>query len=96
MSKDNFDPTKPFGIGNGITEYNAQEAKPEKAPAKRTRAQVAQADEGAEDPVADMNATDAVEAIGRMRSKEKVQAIVDGDQRATVKAAAEKRLAELG
>lgn len=31
MSKDNFDPTKPFGIGNGITEYNAQEEEAKQA-----------------------------------------------------------------
>lgn len=92
MNKDNFDPTKPFGIGNGITEFRANEQ-----PAPKQRKAAAQAEEpGADDPVADVTATEAIDKIGRMRSKEQLQTIVDTDQRATVKAAAEKRLGELG
>lgn len=46
-------------------------------------------------PVSDSNATDAVEQVGRMRSTEKLQQIVDSDKRSSVKDAAQKRLDEL-
>ena len=48
-----------------------------------------------ESPVSDTNAADAIEAIGRMTSKEKLQHIADNDPRVTVKDAAKKRLAAL-
>ena len=47
------------------------------------------------DPVESMSATDAVDAIGRMRSKEKLQQVIDNDTRASVKDAAKARLAAL-
>lgn len=46
-------------------------------------------------PVADRNVAEAVAQIGNMRSKEKLQQIIDHDQRATVREAAGKRLAEV-
>jgi hypothetical protein len=45
--------------------------------------------------VADLNVTDATDAISRMRSKEKLQAIADTDKRSTVQQAAKDRLAAL-
>lgn len=45
--------------------------------------------------VADMNVGDAKDRISRMRSKPKLQAIVDSEERSSVKEAAEKRLNEL-
>lgn len=50
------------------------------------------AEEEADDPVADMNAPDAVEAVGRMRSREKLQAVVNTDKRQSVKDAAQTKL----
>lgn len=48
-----------------------------------------------EDSIANLNASEAVEAVGRMRSPDKLADIVANDKRATVRAAAEKRLTEL-
>lgn len=48
-----------------------------------------------EDPVKELNADKAIDAIGRMRSPEKLQQVIDNDQRASVKAAAQKRKDEL-
>lgn len=45
-------------------------------------------------PVADKNVAEAMAQIGNMRSKEKLQQIIDHDQRVTVREAAGKRLAE--
>lgn len=50
---------------------------------------------GEASPVADQNAHDAIESVKHMRSHDKLKSIVEGDSRATVKAAAEKRLSEL-
>ena len=99
-----FNPEKgEFGLGNGINEYNDQEEQakrakqPQAQPRRRADAQQADGDDdGGNDPVSDLNAGDAIASIERMRSRDKLQAIVDTDQRATVKAAAEKRLGELG
>lgn len=46
-------------------------------------------------PVGDELAPEAIDEIGRMRSKEKLQSIIDSDERVTVQEAARKRLAEL-
>lgn len=46
-------------------------------------------------PVADLNAPEAIEAIGSMVSEDKLMSILDTDSRVTVKAAAEKRLEHL-
>lgn len=46
-------------------------------------------------PVSTDNAPDAIDQISRMKSPEKLKAIADNDPRATVKAAAQKRLGEL-
>lgn len=51
--------------------------------------------EAEESPVSDTNADEAVEAVGRMRSREKLQHVIDNDKRASVKAAAQQRLTEL-
>lgn len=47
-------------------------------------------------PVVDQTADEARDHISRMRSAEKLQEIIDTDQRVTVQEAARKRLAELG
>lgn len=47
-------------------------------------------------PVEKMSAHDAADAVSRMRSKDKLKSVVDSDQRASVKAAAQKRLDEMG
>ena len=55
--------------------------------------------EGGEDedsPVDNVTAAEAIEKIAHMRSKDKLQAIADSDQRVTVQDAAKKRLQELG
>jgi hypothetical protein len=49
-----------------------------------------------ESPVSQENAREAVAAISTMRSKDKLQHIVDNDTRDSVKDAARKRLAEIG
>lgn len=46
-------------------------------------------------PVSNENAAEAIADIGNMRSKEKLQHIIDNDPRVTVKDAAKKRLASL-
>lgn len=46
--------------------------------------------------VAGMNADDAIEAVGRMTSKDKLQRIATNDSRSTVREAARKRLESLG
>jgi hypothetical protein len=46
-------------------------------------------------PVQDSSASDAIRDIGTMRSKDKLQEIIDRDQRSTVVDAATKRLKEL-
>ena len=48
-----------------------------------------------DDAVLNMNAADAIDSISRMRSVEKLEAIVVNDKRKTVIDAANKRLAEL-
>lgn len=48
-----------------------------------------------DDPVSEMNAPEAIDSINRMRSKEKLQAVVDNDPRASVKEAAKQKLASL-
>lgn len=48
-----------------------------------------------ESPVVEETAQDAIDRISRMRSAEKLQEIIDTDQRITVTEAAERRLAEL-
>lgn len=49
-----------------------------------------------ESPVSDSNAVEAIEQIGTMRSKDKLQHVIDNDQRVTVKEAAKRRLKDLG
>lgn len=46
-------------------------------------------------PVSASNATEAIDQIGRMRSRDRLQHVVDNDPRMTVKDAARKRLAAL-
>ena len=48
-----------------------------------------------ESPVSDTNASEAIDAIGRMTSKDKLQHVIDNDPRVTVKEAAKKRVASL-
>lgn len=48
-----------------------------------------------ESPISDTNVAEAVEQIGNMRSKDKLQHIIDNDPRVPVKDAAKKRLASL-
>jgi hypothetical protein len=48
-----------------------------------------------DDPVAEMNVDKAVESVNRMRSREKVQAVIDNDSRVTVVNAAKERLKSL-
>jgi hypothetical protein len=48
-----------------------------------------------ESPVADKNASDAIEGMSHLRSKDKLQQIIDHAKRVTVQEAARKRLAEL-
>lgn len=55
----------------------------------------AKAESSGTSPVASENATEACDEIGRMRSKERLQSIIDNDTRVTVKEAAAKRLADL-
>jgi hypothetical protein len=82
-----FDPKNgAFGIGNGINEYNDQAAKKGVKPEEA----------GEDSPVSDTNADEAITTIGNMRSKDKVQHVIDNDKRATVVAAAKRRLAQLG
>lgn len=85
------------GIGDG---YNQMEEDAKAAKKGKGKAGAAATDEGEEeetgvDPVKTMNATEAVDAVSRMRSPEKLQQVIDNDQRASVKDAASKRLAEL-
>lgn len=89
----------PVELG-GIGEYNEQEEQQRQAAEKqRLERQVgggASPDGGAdESPLSDTNADEAIEAVGRMRSRDRLQHVVDNDKRATVKAAAQKRLDEL-
>lgn len=53
------------------------------------------AGEGEESPVSDTNAAEAIDSVNRMRSRDKLQHVIDNDPRATVRAAAEKRLGDL-
>lgn len=46
-------------------------------------------------PVSDSNAADAINQIGKMRSRDRLQHIIDNDQRVTVQDAAKRRLAEI-
>lgn len=88
-----FDPDKgPFGIGNGINEFNVNN--PTKG-AKQARAAASDDDE-AESPVSDTNADEAIEAVGKMRSRDRLQHVINNDPRVTVKEAAKRRLAALG
>jgi hypothetical protein len=48
-----------------------------------------------ESPVSDSNADEAITQIGTMRSKDKLQHIIDNDKRVTVVDAAKKRIAQL-
>lgn len=48
-----------------------------------------------ESPVSESNANEAIAQIANMRSKDKLQHVIDNDPRVTVKEAAKKRLAEL-
>jgi hypothetical protein len=90
-----FDLNKPFGIGNGINEFNAQ-AEEAKAARKSARGTAdAGAVEADDSPVSDTNADEAIEAIGRMRSADKLKHVIDNDKRVSVKEAARKRLDEL-
>jgi len=60
-----------------------------KEPAKETST-----DHDSDDsPVCDKNVPEAVQQISRMLSKDKLQHIIDSDQRSTVQEAARKRLA---
>lgn len=51
-------------------------------------------DEG-DSPVSDSNADEAIEAIGRMRSRDRLQHIVANDKRVSVQKAAQERLDSL-
>lgn len=46
-------------------------------------------------PIADLNADEAVEAVGRMRSRDKLQHVIDNDTRVSVQNAAKQRLSQL-
>jgi hypothetical protein len=88
----------PVELG-GIGEYNEQEEQQRQAAERQRLERQAggAADGGAdESPLSDTNADEAIEAVGRMRSRDKLQQVVDSDPRATVKAAAQERLNELG
>jgi hypothetical protein len=56
---------------------------------------VTEEQEEEESPVDGLNVTEAVPKVLAMRSKEKLQHIIDNDKRATVVEAAKKRIAEL-
>lgn len=81
-------------------ELTAERAKETQAKAGRRtkKGAAATADEegGGTSPVKGQPAHEAIDHIGRMTSKDRLQAIADNDERATVKKAAEDRLAELG
>lgn len=81
------------GIGDG---YNHSEelAKAEQRSQGQRPGEPVDVEE-ADSPVSDKTADEAIEAIGRMRSQDRLQAIADGDERVTVKDAAKARLAEL-
>jgi len=89
-------------LAKQITRYGGDELfppppapeEPEVAPAEPThKRHAASADD---DPVHDMNVGEAIDSISRMRSQDKLRQVIDNDQRASVKTAATKRLAELG
>lgn len=46
-------------------------------------------------PVSDTNATEAIATVEKMRSRDRLQHVIDNDPRVTVKEAARKRLAAL-
>jgi hypothetical protein len=70
--------------------------KPGKVTAKVEGEEGDESEEEEDSPVSDMNAPEAIEAIERSRSKDKLQHIIDNDQRSTVQDAARKRLESLG
>lgn len=88
------------GVPHVIGEYSAQE---EEAKAGKGNRQgrgtpdtaVEEGDEADASPVSDSNADEAIEQIGRMRSRDKLQHIVDNDGRVSVKKAAQERLESL-
>ncbi len=61
-----------------------------------TEQPVAASSDVAVSPVADMKVDEAKDHIGRMRSPEKLQEIIDADKRSSVVDAARNRLTELG
>ena len=46
-------------------------------------------------PVSDTNATEAIDAVSRMRSEDRLNAVISSDKRTSVVEAAKKRLAEV-
>jgi hypothetical protein len=83
--------------GNFVGEYNEQEeqAKAAKKGGKQATDEAGEGDDADTSPVSGDNVSEAVDQIARMRSKDKLQAIADNDDRVTVKDAAKARLQEL-
>ena len=76
-----------------VQEAAAKEAKDALAKAKAAHAVTPGAPTTS--PVAALNADEAIVHVGAMRSKDKLQSVIDNDSRVTVQEAARKRLAEL-
>lgn len=72
----------------------ANEAKAQKEGAAPQRAAEGD-DTGGESPVSDKPAPEAIEMVGRMRSKDQLQAVADHDKRSSVASAARDRLQSL-
>lgn len=88
----------PGSIGDGYVHSEAMKAEADAAkPAKgRKAAQTEPADDDADvSPLSGEDATHAIDQIGRMRSKDRLQHVIDNDKRTTVQDAARKRLEAL-
>jgi hypothetical protein len=78
------------------TVTKTEDARPEptgKGKGKSTAATTTGTDD--DSPVSDTNADEAIEQVGRMRSKDRLQHVIDNDKRSTVQDAARKRLEAL-
>lgn len=89
----------PGSIQDGYvdSEANKPDDEPAPKPAKRGKAAASADDDTADtSPLSDEDAAHAIDQIGRMRSKDRLQSVIDADKRKTVQDAAKARLEALG
>lgn len=88
----------PGSIGDGYVHSEAiREAAERDKPARGRKAQATDtpADDADASPLSDTDATHAIDQISRMRSRDRLQHVIDSDKRTTVQDAARKRLEAL-